>query len=62
MPTDVVGVQDTPAGSTEGEPPTEEAGVQVTPEPAEQEPVPRESHKSSSSCDTEAEDHGDKIL
>eukprot|EP00973_Karenia_brevis_P022032 3029758-Karenia_brevis.AAC.1 len=43
--------------------PPEEAGVLVTPgEPSEQEPVPRESTKSGSSGDREAEDYADKVL
>eukprot|EP00973_Karenia_brevis_P032551 4490703-Karenia_brevis.AAC.1 len=63
MPTYVAGVLDTPAESTEHEQtPAEEAGVQVTPEPVEREPVPRDSNKSGSSGDTEAEDHGDRVL
>eukprot|EP00973_Karenia_brevis_P002879 391353-Karenia_brevis.AAC.1 len=48
MPTEDAGMLDTPAESTEREK-TEEVGVQVTPEPMEQEPIPRESHQSGSS-------------
>eukprot|EP00973_Karenia_brevis_P063489 8823525-Karenia_brevis.AAC.1 len=59
MPTEDAGAFDAPAEPTEHEK-TEGVGVQVTPEPTEQEPIPRESYQSGSSGDTEVDDNGDR--